>query len=145
MANFSDRRIGSIVLADVTTAGGAITTNAGSFDLGFIPNGVVFIIDVTAAATDTADTLNITIETKIGAKWHPVYQSSEFLGDGGAKIESSDKISATGGTNHDTTFGGTLAANAHLAILGVAWRVAYVQVDGDGDASFAFTVTAAVM
>ena len=144
MVELHARRRGSPVLANVTTAGGAINTVTTGVELGFIPNAVMFIIDVTAAATDVGDTLNITIETLIGAKWHPIYQSSEYLGNGGTHIESSDRILAALAQTDDTTFGGALGANSKRDVMGVAYRVAYIQVDADGDASFTFTVHAVV-
>ncbi len=144
MAELTDMRRG-LQIADVTTAG-AVNTATTAFEIGHIPNAIMFIIDVTAAATDVGDTLNITIETKIGAKWHPSYQCTEFLGDGGTHIESSDKVLAALAVANDTTFGGVLAANADLpGVIGTAWRVAYVVVDADADSAFTFTVTAVVM
>ncbi len=143
MAELSDRRRG-FEIANVTTAA-AVNTATTAFELPIIPNCVQFIIDVTAAATDVGDTLNITIETQIGAKWHPVYQATEFLGNGGAKIESSDKILPLANGGHDASFAGTLAANASLDVIGTAWRVAYVVVDADSNSAFTFTVTAVVM
>ena len=140
-----DRRIDHIILADVTTVAGALTINVDAVELPLIRNGVVFLIDLTAAATDVGDTLNISIQTQIGATWVSVYQSTEFLGNGGALVELSDKILPAAALAHDATFPDTLAANASLNLIGHKWRVRYVQVDADSNASFAFTVTATIM
>ena len=141
----SDRRLTAPVIAQVTTVVGAINTTATAVELPHIPNGVVFLIEVTAAATDVGDTLNLTIETQCGDVWVPVYQATEFLGNGGTHVESSDKILPAAALAHDATFGGTLAANASLDVIGRKWRVAYIQVDADNDAIFTFTVTAIIM
>ena len=145
-APLTDRRIDHIVVADVTTASGAQTVNETAVELPHIPNGVIFVIDLTAAATAVGDTLNITIQTQIGATWTAVYQSTQFLGNGGAKLECSDKILAAGAEGQDAAFPSTLAANAHANFIGHRWRVRYVQVDADAaNASFTFTVTATIM
>ena len=120
MVGLHARRRGSPVLANVTTAGGAINTVTTGVELGFIPNAVMFIIDVTAAATDVGDTLNITIKTLIGAKWHPIYQSSEYLGNGGTHIEISDRNLAARAPTYGTTSGRALAGNSTRGGVGAA-------------------------
>ena len=144
-APLTDRRIGQVVLAQVTTGVGAITTTTTDVELPHIPSAVAFLIQVTAAATDVGDTLNITIETQFGSLWVPVYQATEFLGNGGAKAELSDKSIAQGAQAHNDSFPSTLVANLNVHLIGHRWRVAYVQVDADNDASFTFTVTAIIM
>ena len=141
----SDRRLTAPVIAQVTTVVGGINTTATAVELPHIPNGVIFLIQLTAAATDVGDTLNLTIETLCGDLWVPVYQATEFLGNGGAKTESSDKIVAGAAEGHDQSFGAAQSANAHINVIGRKWRVAYIQVDADNDAIFTFTVTAIIM
>lgn len=104
------------------------------------PNAYVFILDVTAAATEVDDTLDVTIQTMVdGTNWIDVVHFTQVLGNGSAKRYIA-KISAESAM---TMFENAtaLSAGAIRNILGNTWRVSWVQVDAGGSAdSFTFSV-----
>ena len=75
---------------DATTiqASGA-QTETGSGDAAPLPgmvNGMAFVLDVTAAATEVGDTLDVFVQTKIdGTNWLDVVAFTQVLGNGGTK------------------------------------------------------------
>lgn len=132
------------LLAATTTAAGAVDAQGDSVRLPGMVNGFVFVLDVTAAATDVGDTLDVTIQTKLdGTNWTDVVHFAQVLGNGGTKRHV-EKIAASPALA-GFEVGTGLAAGAVRDLLGDEWRVAYVQVDADTDASFTFSVTACPM
>lgn len=131
------------LLAATTTAVGAVDANGSSVRLPGMVNGFAFVLDVSAAATDLADTLNVKVQTKIdGTNWVDVAGFTEVLGDGGA-VRHIAKITA--GAAQAMFLNAALAAGSVRNLLGDEWRVNYVQVDADNDATFTFSVTACPM
>jgi len=131
------------LLASTTTPAGAVDTNGAAIRLPAIQNAVVFILSVTAAATDAADTLDVKVQTMLdGTNWVDVVAFTQVLGDGGA-LKHVAKISASAA---EAMFkDAALAAGSVRNLLGDEWRVNHVQVDGDSDATFTFSVTAIPM
>ena len=132
------------LLAATTPAAGAVDTAGSAVRLPGMVNGFAFILDVTAAATDVGDTLDVQVETKLdGTNWVPVAHFTQVLGNGGAKRYVA-KIVA-GLAEDDFEDSAALGASAVRHLLGDEWRVAYVQVDGNSDAAFTFSVVACPM
>lgn len=135
----------TVLLASTTTAAGAIASTTGaSVRLPRPINGVVFVLDVTAAATDAGDTLNVQVQTRVddgsGETWHNVVHFPEILGNGGAK-QNVEKINLQANlTGYES--GSALGAGSTRPFVGDEWRVEYVQVDADANGSFTFSVTA---
>jgi len=132
------------VLAATTTAAGAISLTYGDpVRLPGMVNAMVFTLGVTAAKTDSADTLDVKVQTKLdGTNWVDVVYFTQVLGNGGA-LQHIAKIEANTAV--------TMFANAALTagttrnLLGDEWRVGYAQADADSDGSFTFSVTACPM
>lgn len=133
------------LLSATTTAAGAVNSQGSAVRLPGMVNAVVFVLDVSAAATDVTDTLNVKIQTKLdGTNWLDVVHFIEVLGDGGAKRHV-EKISASPAFA-GFEVGTALTAGNTRDLLGDDWRVKYDQVDaGTQDASFTFSVTACPM
>lgn len=106
-------------------------------------NGFAFILDVTAAVTDAADTLDVKVQTTLGgAYWVDVVHFTQVLGNGGA-LKHVAKILA--GAAESMFADAVLAAGSVRNLLGDQWRVTWTTVDADADASFTFSVTAIPM
>ena len=126
--------------ARTVTAG----TNGSAVALPDAPNGYAFVLDVTAAATDAGDTLDVQVQTLIdGTNWVPVCSFTQCLGNGGAKRHIG-KVSSNGAV---TMFeaAATLSAGSIRNLCGDAYRVRWAIVDADADGSFTFSVTALPM
>ncbi len=136
------------LLAVTTTVAGAIDTEGDSVRLPRAPNGMVFVLDVTAAATASADTLDVSVQTRIddgvGATWHQVVHFTQVLGDGGAKQYVEKMTFAATEAGYES--GSALGAGTVRNLAGDQWRVAWVQVDATTqNAAFTFSVTACPM
>lgn len=131
------------LLASTTTIAGAVTATGSAVRLPGMVNAIAFTLDVTAAATDAGDTLDVAIQTKIdGTNWVDVVAFTQVLGNGGA-LRHIAKVSAE--TAQAMFLNAALAAGNVRNLLGDEWRVSYVQVDADADATFTFSVTACPM
>ncbi len=133
-----------ITLASVTSAGAVASTNTDSVRLPGMVNALSFVCDVSAAAADAGDTLDIKVQTKIdGTNWVDVIHFTQILGNGGAKRFVAKLIANTA----ETLFlDAALAAGTTVRhLLGDEWRVNYVQVDADANSSFTWTVKACPM
>lgn len=101
-----------------------------------------FQLDVTAAATDAGDLLDVFVQTTLdGTNWVDVAHFTQVLGNGGAKRHFM-KINAT---EPQATFENAtaLAAGAVRNMVGTSWRARWVVVDaGTVNVSFTFSVTA---
>jgi hypothetical protein len=102
------------------------------------------MLDVTAAATDVDDTLDVFIQTRVSAGlatpvWIDVVHFTQVLGNGGAKRY----YAALGNLLGQAMFenGTALGAGALRNIVGDLWRCRWAIVDpGAGAASFTFSV-----
>lgn len=106
---------------------------------------VAFVLDVTAAATDAGDTLDVAVQVKLdGSNWLPVVSFAQVLGNGGAK-RYVEKVVA-GAAESGFEYSAALAAGSTRNLLGLETRVAWAIVDsGDADQSFTFSVSAVAM
>ena len=128
-------------LATVTTAGAVSATQTTGVPIPDAPNGVVFVLDVTSAATDVGDTLDVKVQTTLdGSAWIDVCYFTQVLGNGGAKRHVGKICASTAVTMFEN--GTALTAGNVRHILGNQYRVSYVVVDADADSAFTFTVTA---
>jgi hypothetical protein len=132
------------LLASTTTVAGALNVQGDSVRLPGMVNALMFTLDVTAAAKDNGDTLAVTVQTKLdGVNWTDVCAFASVLGDGGA-VRHIEKIAASPAFA-GFEVGTALTAGTVRDLLGDDWRVSYVQVDGDSDATFTFSVVACPM
>lgn len=134
------------LLAATTTVAGAVDSQGDAVRLPGMVNAIMFVLDVTAAATDVGDTLDVKVQTKIdGDNWLDVVHFTQVLGNGGAKryVEKITASPAVAGFEVGTA----LTAGNVRNFLGDDWRVKYDQVDAavPQAASFTFTVTACPM
>jgi hypothetical protein len=133
-----------ILLAPTTTVAGAIAAGTGSaVSILGQPRAMAFVLDVTAAATDVGDTLDVKVQTRLdGTNWVDVCSFTQVLGNGGVKRHIG-KIDA--GIAQAMFLNAALAAGSVRNLIGEVYRVAYAQVDADNNASFTFSVTACPM
>jgi hypothetical protein len=130
-------------LAATTTAAGAVDEAGSAVRLPGMVNAMALVLDVSAAATDAGDTLDVKVQTKIdGTNWIDVVSFTQVLGNGGVKRHVA-KIVA--GLAEAMFADAALAAGSVRHLLGDEWRVKYDQVDADSDGSFTFSVTACPM
>lgn len=103
----------------------------------------IFVLDVSAAATEANDTLDLQVQTLVeGDNWVPVCSFTQVLGNGGAVVHVG-KISKT---EPQAMFANSaaLAAGSVRNIFGSSWRTSYVIVDPTGtNAAFSFIVRGA--
>lgn len=117
----------------------ATSTGEAAVRLSDAPNGYVFIVDLTAAADDGDDTLDLFVQTKIGSFWVDVVHFTQMVGTDSA---SRYIAKVTGAVNTAEFENGTaLGAAAVRNLIGDQWRVRFAIVDPTGsDASFTFSV-----
>ena len=132
------------LLASTITPAGAVNTAGSAVRLPGMVNAIAFILDVTAAATDAADTLDVKVQTKLdGTNWVDVIHFTQCVGDGGAKRYFEKLVADVACAGFENA--AALGAGNTRDLLGDEWRVAYTQVDADSDGSFSFSVTAIPM
>lgn len=109
---------------------------------GYAPRTAIVILDVTAAATDAIDTLDVFVDTLLGDVWVNAAHFTQLLGNGGAKREV--LVINPGGVTGTTPV--NVAADAASGtvrhLLGHQLRARYTTVDADADASWTFGVFA---
>lgn len=109
-------------------------------------NAIAFVLDVTNAATDAGDTLDVFVQTLIdGTNWVDVVHFTQVVGNGAddltyiAKIERGTALS-------EFEIGTTLTATNARDIFGEQWRVRFAITDsGTDNATFTFGVYAVPM
>jgi hypothetical protein len=108
------------------------------------------MLDVTADATDAADTLDVLIQRLLpdGTTWDTIGRFTQHLGNGTPDKYVMDITAASGGSERAADDDVTTLGNVVLAAgdtRDVPWgdqmRVAWIIVDADCDASFTFSVT----
>lgn len=130
-------------------ASGAVTATSTGTDAVRLFEGLnhaqacVFVLDLTAAATDVDDTLDVFIQTRIdGSNWVDIVHFTQVLGNGLDDLTYIAKVAAADG-EPEFEIGTALAANTVRNLLGIEFRTRYDVVDsGDSDQSFTFSVTA---
>lgn len=103
---------------------------------------VTFQLDVTVAATDVGDTLDVYVQTTIdGTNWVDIVHFTQVLGNGGAKRFFSKISASLALTEFENAT--ALGAAAVRHIVGDRYRVRWAITDASTDnASFTFGVTA---
>ena len=102
------------------------------------------ILDVTVAATDVDDTLNVFVQSLKHGLWEDLVHFTEVLGNGGAKKfiaewAGGDPVDAELGAPEDAALAAGVKQGGKL---GTDLRVKFVIVDpGGGAASFTFSVS----
>ena len=100
-------------------------------------------LDVTAAATEVGDTLDVYVQTTIdGTNWVDIYHFTQCVGNGSAKRYFGKIVWDAALTEFENAT--ALGAAAGRAIIGDQYRVKYVIVEANANAnsSFTFSVTA---
>lgn len=104
------------------------------------PVGWLFCLDVTAAATDAGDLLDVYVQTQIGDNWVDILRFTQVLGNGGAKRFFESIV-----VEDDEAFdnASAIAAGDARSLFGPNFRVRFAITDaGTDNASFTFSVTA---
>lgn len=103
---------------------------------------LVFQLDLTAAATESGDTLDVYVQTTIdGTNWLDAVHFTQVLGNGGTKRYVSKLSASLALTEYEV--GTALGAAAVRHIFGAQWRVRWAITDASTtNASFTFSVTA---
>lgn len=97
--------------------------------------------ELTAAATDVGDTLDVFVQTTVdGTTWLDAVHFTQMLGNGGAKRYVSKISAALAQAEYET--GTSLSAAAVRHIFGSQWRVRWTITDANANGSFTFSVTA---
>lgn len=129
-------------LVSVTTVAGALSVTSPTLLPQLQYFAAEFDLNVTAAATDVGDTLDVYVDTTMdgAATWLNVVHFTQCLGNGGAKHETAvvNPTASVAVAPVNTAADG--ASGAVRNLLGSSFRVRYVQVDANANASFAFTV-----
>lgn len=127
-------------LASITTAGAVSSTNTTAVPITRPQNGMILVCDLTSAATDVGDTLDIKVQTLIGGLWVDVCYFTQMLGNGGTKRFGAKLMTQTAFSLGDIA--GALTAGNVRHLFGEAWRVNYVVVDANANSAFTFAVYA---
>lgn len=109
-------------------------------------NAYVFTLDLTNAATDVGDELDVAVQTKVdGTNWADACAFTQILGTGADAQRYGMKVVA-GGAQATYTATASLAADAVRNIAGDEWRVSWVITDAGADnATFTFSVVGCPM
>ena len=109
-------------------------------------NAMTFVLEVTAAATESGDLLDVYVQTCVdGTNWVDVGRFTQILGNITPTVRYYGKINAGGAL---TEFEGAtvLAAHTWRDLMGDRWRTRYVVTDaGTKNASFTWSVKANLM
>ena len=104
-------------------------------------SALILQLDLTAAATDVGDTLDVYVQTTIdGTNWVDVYHFTQMLGNGGAKRYYGKLLFDAALTEFENA--AALGAAAGRSIFGSQYRVRWAITDADVDCSFTFSVLA---
>ena len=128
------------LIATVTTSGAVASTNTAEVAIPRPSQAMILVCDLTAAGTDSIDTLDVKVQTNIGGLWVDVAYFTQMLGNGGTKRFAAKLMSQTAFALGDIAAALTAGNVRHL--IGDGWRVNYVTVDADADSSFTFSVYA---
>ena len=135
---------GRCIVPNIVLLASAARTETGTGDAQALDGfeAIVFQLEVTAAATATADTLDVYVQTTVdGSTWLDAIHFTQVVGDGGAKRYISKVSASLALTEYET--GTSLGAAAVRHIFGSQWRVRWAIVDdGTDNASFTFSVKA---
>lgn len=125
--------------ARTATGTGAAVSGLGEW------RNLILQLDVTAAATDSGDTLDVFVQTTVdGTNWIDVYHFTQVLGNGGAKRYYGKILADAALTEFENA--ASLSAAGGRAIVGDQYRVRWAITDASTtNASFTFSVKANVI
>jgi hypothetical protein len=102
---------------------------------------IVFQCDLTAAATEVGDTLDVFVQTTIdGTNWVDVVHFTQMLGNGGAKRFYAKLMWDAALTEFENAT--ALGAAANRSIMGDSYRCRWAITDANANGSFTFSVKA---
>lgn len=118
-----------------TSTGTTPVRNAGGYA------AMLFVLDVTAAATDVGDTLDVFVQTMLpNGSWVDVVAFTQVLGNGGAKRYVAKVDATLAQAMFESS--ATLSAGSVRNILGNDYRARWAITDaGTDNASFTFSIT----
>lgn len=111
-----------------------------------VAGAMVFVLDITAAATEAGDTLDVFIQTKLdGTNWLDIVHFTQATGTGGAKRHVAKVVRDVAEAMFEN--GTALAAGSVRNLLGDEYRVRWDVTDATttGNISFTFSVQACPM
>ena len=120
-----------------------VTGNGNEFDFSPDAGFAEFQLDVTAAATEAGDTLDVFVQTSVdGVNWIDIVHFTQVLGNGGAKRHVAKILRDVAEAMFEA--GTALAAGAVRNIFGTKFRVRWTIADVAtlGNQSFNFSVNA---
>jgi len=126
----------------VTLFASAVVTAQNTGDPGVavsgIRNGVIFTLDVTAAATLVGDTLDVYVQAlTMAGKWVDVVHFTQLMGNGSTKQYRAKILAGTAEAMFENA--SALAAGSVRNIIGDLFRM---RCDVAGSPSFTFSLTA---
>lgn len=122
----------------ITTSGAVASTNTTPVLMPHTADALFLGCDLTAAATDVGDTLDVKVQTKIGDDWVDICYFTQMLGNGGAKFHGTKLLASAALTMADMNT--ALTAGNVRNMWGEYVRINYVIVDADADSAFTFRV-----
>jgi hypothetical protein len=130
-------------LASVTTSGATVARAAGVQpifrDLLKQYDVAVFMLNLTAAATEAGDTLDVYVDLSLDANtWFNAIHYTQMLGNGGAKIFVAELTHPTAGVA-DINVTSDAAANAVRNLWAPNVRVGYATTDANANVNAIFT------
>ena len=142
MATGQTRKEPIILMASATYATAGTATTKG-FPIPAGTEALLLVLDVTAAATDAADTLDVEIFTSIGAAANKeICHFTQVLGNGGALCHIAKIVIPVAESMYSYA---AITAGSIKNIVGDTISAKYTMVDADGDGSFTFSVSAVPM
>ena len=137
------QRLVTLRASAAQAAAGTATGDGVTLDQKFTE--MVVTLNVTAAATDVADTLDVYVDTSFdgGTTFVNIGHFTQVLGNGGAKkFVMSFKANPIAASNSVSATGDQSAGNALQIGFGNVLRYRGVMVDGDANGSFTYEVKA---
>jgi hypothetical protein len=107
-------------------------------------DAAVFLLSVSAAATDAIDTLDVYLQSSPdgGTTWDDFAHFTQVLGNGGVKkYLATWSQFVTAESEMKAPADAALAAGVLQGPVSSTWRVKWVVVDANANASFTFSVT----
>lgn len=125
--------------ASLVDSGAVSATGQGSSKrLPAMMNAASVTLDVTAAATSAADTLNVFVQTKIRDNWVDIMHFPQLTGTGGAKRYTQKALA--GAAEASFEHGTALASASVRNLLGDEYRGAWSAVDANANAEWTFSM-----
>lgn len=127
----------------ISASSAKTVTSTGNTAQDWVPRdgAATFQLDLTAAATDAADTLDVYVQTTFdGTNWVDIAHFTQMLGNGGTKRYFMKCNSTLAEASFENA--AALAAGSVRNVVGTSWRARWTIVDSDLDCSFTFSITA---